>query len=189
MSYGRRFDEAVAYAVDKFRDVHRKGTNIPYISHLMAVTAFVAEAGGDEDQLCAAVLHDALEDVPGCTPEFLAERFGPRVAELVVGLSDSVNEEPKPDWRPRKERYIAYLRAEPADLKVISAADKLHNAMTLLRDLERTGPATLDRFTGGRAGTMWYYRAVADALAEGWSHWLVDELQVVVGRMERVISR
>ncbi|MBA2320744.1 MAG: HD domain-containing protein [Deltaproteobacteria bacterium] len=189
MSYGRRFDEAVAYAVDKFRHVHRKGTKIPYISHLMAVTAFVAEAGGDEDQLCAAVLHDALEDVPGCTPEFLAERFGARVSELVVGLSDSVNEEPKPDWRPRKERYIAYLRAEPEELKVISASDKLHNAMTLLRDLERTGPGTLDRFTGGRVGTMWYYRAVADALAQGWSHWLVDELQLVVARMEAVVAR
>lgn len=189
MSYGRRFDEAVAYAVEHFRDVHRKGTSIPYISHLMAVTALVAEAGGDEDQLCAAILHDALEDVAGCTPEMLSERFGPRVSRLVVGLSDFVGGPPKPPWRARKERYIAHLRAEPAELKLISAADKLHNAVTLRRDLERSGVATLDRFTGGREGSMWYYGQVAEALADGWSHWLVEELVIEVGRMERLASR
>ncbi len=187
MSYGTRFDLAVAFATDRFRDIHRKGTSIPYVSHLFAVTALVAEGGGDEEQLCAAVLHDALEDVPGCTPASLEAEFGARVARLVVALSDSVDEHPKPAWRLRKERYIAHLRRAPEEVKLVSVADKLHNATTVRRDLERLGLTTMDRFKGGVEGTLWYYQQVAEALADGWSHWLLEELVIEVRRMERLI--
>jgi (p)ppGpp synthase/HD superfamily hydrolase len=180
----RRLDDAAAWSVDAFRAIHRKGTTVPYVTHLFAVAALVGEGGGDEDQLCAALLHDALEDVPGCTPAYLAARWGERVSRLVVALSDSVGEHPKPAWRPRKERYLSHLRAEAHEVKLISAADKLHNASTLRRDLHRLGPDTLARFTGGHAGTLWYYRSVTDALADGWSHWLVDELHHEVARLE-----
>jgi (p)ppGpp synthase/HD superfamily hydrolase len=187
MAYGARFDTAVAFAVEGFRHINRKGTSIPYISHLFAVTALVAEGGGDEDQLCAAVLHDAVEDIPGCTPALLSEAYGERVARLVVALSDSVDEHPKPPWKQRKDRYIAHLRHQPAEVKLVSVADKLHNATTLRRDIERDGVATLARFTGGVDGSMWYYREVAAALANDWSHWLVEELVIEVRRMESLI--
>ncbi len=182
-AYGARFDDAVAFALDAFRDIYRKGKSVPYMTHLLSVTALVGEAGGDEDQLCAAVLHDAVEDVPGCTPEIIAARFGDRVAGMVVALSDSVNEQPKPAWKARKDRYVAHLRDMPHDVKLVSAADKLHNARCIRQDLQREGVASLDRFTGGREGTLWYYRAVTEALGVGWTHWLVDELAEEVERM------
>ena len=186
MSYGTRFDRASAFAVDRFRGVNRKGTSIPYISHLFSVAALVAEGGGDEEQLCAAILHDAVEDIPGCTPAILAAEFGERVARLVTALSDSVDEHPKPPWRARKERYIAHLRTSPGEVKLISVADKLHNATTLRRDLEREGVATLDRFAGGRVGTFWYYREISAALADNWSHWLIGELEREVRLLEHL---
>jgi (p)ppGpp synthase/HD superfamily hydrolase len=187
--YSDRFDAAVAWAVDAFRPIVRKGTQIPYITHLFTVASLVGEGGGDEEQLCAAILHDAVEDIPGCTPAFLAERFGPRVSRLVVALSDSVDEHPKLAWKPRKDRYLAALCHEPPEVKLISAADKLHNARSLRLDLMRHGKSTLDRFSGGHEGTLWYHRAVVGSLAaDGWDHWLLDELIHEVSRMEQLAS-
>lgn len=175
-AYSRRFDEAVALALDAFRHEVRKGTHVPYMTHLLAVTALVGEHGGDEDQLIAAVLHDWLEDIEGSSVEVLTERFGPRVAGLVVALTDAT-ERPKPAWRERKERYLAHLAIEPADVKLISAADKLHNCRSIRRDHLAMGDAIYDRFTGRKEGTLWYYRAVVEALAVGWSSPLLDELR------------
>ena len=180
--YSTRFDDAVAFALDAFRAIRRKGTDTAYVTHLLAVTALVGEAGGDEEQLMAAVLHDVLEDVPTVDAAALRSRFGERVARLVEALSDTT-ETPKPPWRPRKEAYLAHLRGQPAEVKLISAADTLHNATTLVRDLRADGVATFARFSGGREGTLWYYSAVHAALADGWSHWLVDELGAAVDAM------
>lgn len=182
--YSRRLDEAVALALDAFRDKVRKGTGIPYVSHLLGVMCLVADYGGDEDQLVAAVLHDWLEDVEGADPAELERRFGPRVRALVEGLSDSVTH-PKPPWRARKEAYLAALRDEPAELKLISAADKLHNCMSIRRDLEVVGDAIWSRFTGGKDGTLWYYRSVAHALGAGWSHPLHARLVAEVDQLLR----
>lgn len=180
--YSERFDRAVAIATRDFRSITRKGTDVPYITHLFAVTARVGEAGGDEDQLIAAILHDWLEDVRTASAQQLTEQFGERVTRLVLALSDTI-EFPKPPWRERKESYIAHLREQPAEVKLISACDKLHNATTLLRDARRDGVATFERFTGRREGTLWYYDAVADALASGWEHPVLDELREVVTQL------
>ena len=166
-AYSKRFDAAVALAIDAFRPITRKGKDVPYIAHLLSVCAMVAEHGGDEDQMIAAVLHDYLEDIEGSTQEELAQRFGPRVARLVAGLSDSVVL-PKPPWKERKVAYIAQLRGEPPELKLISCADKLHNCRGLVRDVRRDGLATLERFRGRVDGTLWYYQSVYSALREGW---------------------
>lgn len=174
-AYGARFDDAVALAVSDFRARYRKHTTTPYITHLFAVTAIVGEYGGDEDQLIAAVLHDWLEDVPGAHPHVLERRFGPRVRKLIDALSDSVGT-PKPPWRARKEAYIAHLRGQPAELKLISAADKLHNCQCIRRDLAELGDEVWKRFSGSRSGTLWYYLAVSEALSEGWDHPLAVRL-------------
>lgn len=174
-TYSPRLDEAVSFAMGAFRDRRRKGTEIPYLMHLLQVLVYVGENGGDDDQMCAAVLHDWLEDIEGATESELASRFGPRVAGLVAGLSDSQGH-PKPPWRERKERYLAQLRSEPPALKLISTADKLHNAQCIRRDYAEVGEALWGRFTGGRDGTLWYYGEVVDALGTGWSHPLHDRL-------------
>ncbi len=177
--YSTRLDEALVFAADAFRHQVRKGGAVPYVTHLLAVMVLVAEHGGDEDQMIAALLHDYLEDIEGATRAEVAERFGERVARLVEGLSDSTTH-PKPPWEERKRAYIDGLTTGAADLKLISAADKLHNASSMLRDLRTIGDAVWEKFTGTREQTLWYYRAVIDALAEGWAHPLLDELRTSV---------
>jgi (p)ppGpp synthase/HD superfamily hydrolase len=134
------------------------------VSHLLAVASIVLEAGGDEDEAIAALLHDAPEDQGGHPQlEQIRARFGERVAAIVEGCSDSLVVEPwaKEDWRVRKKRYHDRAR-QTADSSVllVSAADKLHNARATLADLQRVGPAVWDRFTGGRDGSLWNYEAL-----------------------------
>lgn len=177
--YSPRLDDAIALATHAFRDVERKGSGVPYLTHLLQVMVHVAEAGGDEDQLIAAVLHDYVEDIDGATVAEVEARFGARVAELVAGLSDAVSR-PKPPWRERKQRYLEHLRHAPAELKLIACADKLHNAESMHRDLDAVGAEVWDRFTASREDTLWYYRSVVDALANAWDHELLVRLRRAV---------
>jgi (p)ppGpp synthase/HD superfamily hydrolase len=184
-SYSRRLDDALALAADAFRDHERKASGVPYLTHLLSVCALVGEHGGDEDQMIAALLHDYLEDVDGEAGPMLTARFGPRVAQIVGALSDTL-ETPKPPWQARKDAYLALLRDEPAEIKLVSAADKLHNCRSVIRDHHAVGDAVFDRFTAGKVGTLWYYRAVTDALAAGWAHPILVELREAVSDLHRL---
>ena len=182
-AYSKKMDEAIALAVDSFRDIFRKGTTVPYLTHLMSVAAMVGEGGGDEEQIIAAMLHDSIEDIPGATADELEQRFGTRVATLVVALSDSTTQQPKPPWRERKETYLKHLKHAGADVKLISVADKLHNCQSLIRDHLVRGDATYERFAGKKDGTLWYYRSLLGALDHGFHHPLLDELHSSVERL------
>ncbi len=182
-AYSSSFDEAVALAVDAFRPILRKSTRVPYITHLFAVTALVGENGGDEEQMIAAMLHDYLEDIPGATAAELERRFGARVTRIVVALSDTM-EHPKPPWRERKEAYLAVLAAKPAEIKLVCAADKLHNCRCIVRDVRTHGPGVFERFRGRHDGTLWYYAELVRALGVGWSHPLLDELREAVAELQ-----
>ncbi len=188
MTYSDRFDAAILLALDAFRPMRRKASAAPYITHLFAVTALVGQHGGDEDQLIAAMLHDYLEDIPGASVQELERRFGPRVARLVSALSDSIGQ-PRPPWRQRKERFLARIRSEPDDVKLICAADKLHNVCTIVDDQHRVGNAVFQRFTGGLEGTLWYYGAVLDALGDGWESPLLRRLRAEVHTMRTLAAR
>lgn len=184
----KRFDGALVYASQIHRDQVRKGTNIPYISHLLGTAAIALENGADEDQAIAALLHDAVEDQGGAAR--LADiriQFGDRVAEIVEHCTDT-DIEPKPPWRARKEAYIANLAHKPISSLAVSLADKTHNAGAIVTDLNHIGDAVWDRFKGGRDGTLWYYRSLASVFqsllagagAERFSA-LVDEMHGIVG--------
>ena len=135
----RRYAEAFAYASALHARQVRKGTNVPYLSHLMSVSALVLEDGGDEDEAIAGLLHDAVEDQGGRpTLEEIERRFGEKVARIVLACSDSETE-PKPPWRERKERYVAHIRHAEADVRRVSSADKLHNARSILADYRVIG--------------------------------------------------
>ena len=177
--YSQRVDEALGFVADAFRHRVRKGTGIPYLTHLLAVMVIVAEHGGDEEQMLAALLHDYLEDIEGASSEEVEKRFGSRVARFVEALSDS-SEHPKPPWEARKKAYLEKLAAEPAELKLVSAADKLHNARSLVRDYELVGEDLWSRFTADRDQTLWYYESVCQALGSGWQHPLLEELRGTV---------
>ena len=164
MTYGIRFEEALVLAARLHRDQLRKSTAIPYVCHLLAVAAIVGENGGDEDEVIAGLLHDAVEDQGGKeTRQLIFDRFGSNVADIVDGCTDS-DEAVKSEWRSRKERHVAHLAAASPSIKLVILADKLHNARSLLADLRAVGETCWLRFKGGRTGTLWYYRAILDVL-------------------------
>jgi (p)ppGpp synthase/HD superfamily hydrolase len=184
LSYGERFEKALLYAARLHRDQERKGTDTPYVTHLLAVTAIVGENGGTEDEVIAALLHDGPEDQGGKERlKDIRARFGDEVAEIVDGCTDTY-EEPKPAWRPRKEAYVARMASAPASVRLVSSADKLHNAQTILADLRAVGEDLWDRFTGGKEGTLWYYRALVEAYAEAGSNHVIEQLDRVVRKIE-----
>ncbi|WP_086737006.1 HD domain-containing protein [Erythrobacter colymbi] len=158
-----RFDDALAYVSRLHRAQTRKGSGIPYVSHLLAVAAIALENGADEDQAIAALLHDAVEDQGGLAQlEAIRARYGAGVAQIVADCTDA-HEDPKPAWHPRKEAYIASLAHKPARSLAVSFADKTHNAAAINADLRAHGAVVWSRFTGGKGGTLWYYRALATA--------------------------
>lgn len=187
MHYGKKFEEALIYASQVHAVQRRKGTGIPYITHLLAVTAIVGENGGTEDEAVAALLHDAPEDQGGEERlEDIRARFGDEVAEIVAGCSDTF-ETPKPEWKERKERYIAHVRGASNSVRLVSAADKLHNARSVLSDYRKLGGTLWERFNGGREGTLWYYGALVEAFREtGTNPSIVGELDRVVGQLKRL---
>jgi len=161
-----RFDDALSYASRIHRDQRRKGANIPYVSHLLGTAAIAIENGASEDQAIAALLHDAVEDQGGSTRfEDIRSRFGEGVAHIVADCTDS-DVEPKPPWRARKEAYLASLANKPAASLEVSIADKTHNVGAIIVDLHDHGELVWSRFTGGKDGSLWYYRAPSDAFAE-----------------------
>lgn len=157
-----RFDEAFRYAHQLHRTQERKGTSIPYVSHLMTVAALVIEHGGDEEQAIAALLHDAAEDQGGAaTLMEIRSLFGDAVAEIVSDCTDAWTD-PKPEWRVRKEVYLSHLPNKPARSLLVSLADKTHNAEAILSDFQELGDELWSRFNGGAEGTRWYYNALTN---------------------------
>jgi (p)ppGpp synthase/HD superfamily hydrolase len=185
---GSRFREAFDFAAEKHSGQTRKRTSVPYVSHVMSVAALVLEAGGDEDQAIAGLLHDVVEDCGGHPMlEQIRERFGDRVAAIVQGCTDAFTI-PKPPWKQRKLDYLALLRESDDDIRLVSAADKLHNVRTILADYRREGDSVWARFSGHREGTLWYYRAVLDVLLDGNPNRLIGELQRAVEELESLDS-
>jgi GTP pyrophosphokinase len=188
MKLTERFEEALVYAARLHARQIRKGTAIPYVSHLLAVASLVLENGGVEDEAIAALLHDAVEDQGGAaTREEIRRRFGESVAVIVDGCTDTETT-PKPPWRERKERYVAHIADAPASVRLVSASDKLHNARSILSDLRSSGDAVWQRFTGGREGTLWYYRSLVEAFRAHGSSPLVEELTRTVAEIERLAA-
>ena len=178
-----RFDQALAWAAELHRSQKRKGGQVPYVAHLLAVSALVLEAGGDEDEAIAALLHDAVEDQGGPpTRAAIEERFGPRVAAIVDGCTDT-DQIPKPPWKARKTAFLQALAQADASVRLVVGADKLHNATCTLHDLRREGPVVWDRFRG-RENAIWYYRSVLETLSGGGPSLLVRQLEMIVSELE-----
>ncbi len=184
-----RFEEALILATRLHTNQDRKGARIPYVAHLLAVTALVLEDGGDEDQAIAALLHDAVEDQGGIeTLDEIRKIFGERVAHIVEGCSDSF-ESPKPPWKERKLNYLRHLREANIDVLRVSLADKLHNACSIQRDLQQNGDVIWERFKGGKDGTLWYYRSLVAIFNENDFSPMVAELQCVFSKIEELTTR
>jgi (p)ppGpp synthase/HD superfamily hydrolase len=186
---GSRFRRAFLFAADKHSGQTRKASTLPYIAHLMGVASLVLEFGGDEDMAIAALLHDIVEDCGG-TPMLkeVRRRFGPRVAKIVDGCTDSFTD-PKPPWRERKETYLRHLRKVNAAPRLVSAADKLNNVRSILSDYREVGESIWSRFNGGREGTLWYYRSLLEEFLRHKRHRLIREFELAVRELEASAAR
>jgi GTP pyrophosphokinase len=179
---------AFVFAAEKHKGQTRKASSIPYIAHLMGVASLVLEAGGDEDLAIAALLHDVVEDCGG-VPRLkeVRRRFGTRVAKVVDGCTDAYTD-PKPPWRERKETYIARLRDEDSDTRLVSAADKLNNVRSIVSDYRAIGESVWSRFNGGREGTLWYYRSLRDEFLRDRPNRITRDLALAVSELESLVS-
>ena len=189
MAYSKRFDEALLTAVDLHRGQARKGSDIPYVTHLLAVAAIVGESGGAEDEVIAALLHDAIEDTDA-TYRTLADRFGEPVAGIVRACSDT-DVTPKPAWEKRKRDYIAHVVGASESVRLVSVADKLANARSVLADLRVLKDELWSRFRGGKEGTLWYYRSLVSVFDIAGSSPIMgtpDRTRPVVEELDRVVG-
>jgi (p)ppGpp synthase/HD superfamily hydrolase len=186
MNLTTRYIDALKLACELHAGQVRKGTAIPYVSQVIAVSSIVLEHGGDEDEAIAALLHDAVEDCGG--PSVLAKicsLFGDRVAEIVFACSDT-DIQPKPPWLSRKKAYVDHMRDASPSVRLVSAADKLHNARSILADYRQLGDALWDRFNATKAQTLWCYRALVQAFPARGPSPLVNELDRTVAEIERL---
>jgi (p)ppGpp synthase/HD superfamily hydrolase len=191
---GDRFSRAVDYA----RILHierRKGSDIPFMAHLLGVASLVmGEAGHSivpvsEDMVIAAILHDAVEDHGGTSRlKDIEYSFGGDVARMIEGLSDTMveNSKQKEPWEPRKKAYLKRLRREPGDVQLISAADKLYNARTILDDYRKIGRGVWKRFKRGRDLQIWYFDSLLEIFKASGSNRIVEELERVVAELTRI---
>ena len=171
MTYTERFDEALTWASELHRQQTRNGKDdVPYITHLLGVASLVGANGGDEDQVIAALLHDAIEDCVGDVPDIvdqIEDRFGARVLQIVDGCTDAY-EDPKPPSMERKKYYLDHLRELPDDspIYLVSLGDKVHNARAIVADLHKVGEQLWERFNVTRDESIWYYSSLAEIFSE-----------------------
>jgi len=186
---GARFSEAVRWAAMLHADDVRKGTRIAYVSHLLAVASLVLEDGGSEEEAIAAMLHDAIED-RGTPAAEIRARFGQPIADIVVACSEpSGVDRTAATWRERKQHYLDHLEAGASESALrVTAADKLHNARSILSDLRDHGPAVWDKFNAPPADQRWYYTELARVLSAAHEGPTVRELQRVVDELAAAID-
>jgi len=184
MELTSRFDAAFVLASELHRTQMRKSSVIPYLSHLMAVSALVLENGGTEDEAIAALLHDAVEDQGGQpTLERIRAEFGDDVADMVSALSDT-DQTPKPPWRARKEQYLDDLEDASLSVLRVSAADKLHNVRSMVRDYRAFGEELWNRFSAPASDQIWYYRALTEVFRRRLGGSLASDLSRSVSDLE-----
>jgi (p)ppGpp synthase/HD superfamily hydrolase len=172
---------------------------VPCLAHLLGVASLVLGESGwvsfavTEDILIGALLHDAVEDEGGLPRlQDIEANFGPAVARIVEGLSDSfeVDSDKKPSWESRKKAYVERLPHEADDVLLVSLADKLYNARAILEDYREIGPEVWKRFKRGRREQLWYFDALIQVFENRCSDWrILKELKRVVAELARISSQ
>ncbi len=188
-----QFSRALVYAESKHRTQVRKGGDIPYVGHLLSVAGLVINDGGSEDQAIAALLHDTVEDAGGPPRlEEIRRDFGETVARIVEQCSDAQPEpgQQKAPWLERKQKYVDHLSEVGMDTLLVSVADKLDNARSMLRDYHEHGPKLWERFNRKNPNDhLWYYGSLLEAYrARGLDSWMVDELGRVVTELTQLVN-
>ncbi len=168
-----RLGQGTTLALEWHADQKRKGSEIPYASHLLQVAGLALEHGGDVDQAIAGLLHDALEDAPShdeslARQQRIREAFGPGVEKIVLDCTDTQEHETvdaKAEWKGRKTRYLAHLRTCEVRSLLVAACDKRHNLGALVGDVRTHGLAYLNRFRGDPQDQVWFFDGILKAVA------------------------
>lgn len=180
-----KFEQALVYATRLHANQTRKISGVPYIAHLLSVAALVLEAGGTEEEVIAALLHDSIEDQGGkATREEIRQSFGDKVVAIINGCTEW-DTPPKPPWQERKNRYLENLRHASTSVRRVSLADKLHNARSLLADWRQYGDSIWTYFKASREGTLWFYQSLVQVYRQTGSDWMTEELERVVGQLHQ----
>jgi (p)ppGpp synthase/HD superfamily hydrolase len=184
MQLSRQFEKALVYSTRIHGGRLRKKTRIPYIAHIIGVTAIAMEYGANETEAIAALLHDAIEDGGGAKRlRDIERKFGKDVARIVEGCTDT-DQAQKPPWLERKKTYLAHVRHASIPTKLVSASDKLHNVRAILMDYRKEGEGLWSRFNAGKQGALWYYRALVNAFSGKRIQPLVQELDRTLTELE-----
>lgn len=178
-----KFEQALIYATQLHAKQTRKVDKIPYISHLMSVSALILEAGGSEDEAIAGLLHDAVEDQGGkATREEIRQKFGVTVVEIVDGCTET-DITPKPPWKQRKIDYIENIRNGSDSVKLVSLADKLHNARSLLIGYRNQGDKLWDYFSGSKEDKLWFYGELLKIYQQSCVNFMTVELERILDEL------
>jgi (p)ppGpp synthase/HD superfamily hydrolase len=185
-AFSERYDAALAFAARAHRDQLRKGTDIPYITHVVHVSTILLRHGFDEDLAIAGLLHDVIEDC-GVSPETVAAEFGAEVARLVVAVSKPPGDL---EWEAAKTAKLDQIAAGGPAVAALKAADAIHNAHSVSHDLRRLGPIIWERFKRGPEPTLGYYTAILTRV-RGWlgDHPIFAELAATVAELDQSIKR
>jgi GTP pyrophosphokinase len=189
-----RFDAALLFAHRVHHDQARKGTQVPYVAHVLGVAGIVLEYGGTEPQAIGGLLHDSIEDAPlelGATGvrRIIADQFGADVLRIVEACTDT-DVQPKPDWIARKRAYLEHLPDAPEEAVLVSAADKLHNVRAIRRDFRAVGELLWLRFNpdAAKPGILGYYRALVGVFNAMWPHPIVADLDREMTSLEAEVG-
>ncbi|MDF5738345.1 MULTISPECIES: HD domain-containing protein [unclassified Nostoc] len=178
-----KFELALVYATRLHASQTRKNSGVPYVAHLLSVAALVLEARGTEEEAIASLLHDSIEDQGGkSTREEIRQRFGETVLAIVDGCTEW-DTPPKPPWLKRKQQYLENLRYALPSVRLVSLADKLHNARSLLADWQQHGNVIWADFSAGKEKTLWFYQSLVQVYQETGSDWMTEELKQVVSQL------
>lgn len=190
MKLSEKFEQALLYATRAHSDQIRKKTGMPFVAHVLGVTAIAFEYGANETEAISALLHDTVEDCGGAERLCdIRKKFGDDVARIVDGCTDTY-QVPKPPWLERKRAYIEHLNGSDSSTRLVSASDKLHNTRAILAELRRHGLDVFERFSGKRDGTLWYYRTLVIAFRQHGDHAdLIGELDRVVREIEKLVQK
>ncbi|MBD2313183.1 HD domain-containing protein [Desertifilum sp. FACHB-1129] len=181
-----RFVSALVYAAHLHANQVRKDGKVPYIAHLLSVSALVLEDGGTEDEAIAGLLHDGVEDRGGDrTRQEIQRQFGDNVAAIVDGCTEPYLAT-NVSWNARKLGYIEQIRSASASVRRVSLADKLHNARSLLASLQQEGDRVWSRFNGGKAQMLWFYQALCEVYCSTTQDYLSQEFARVMAEIEAI---
>lgn len=182
------FTEALIFATELHANQKRKILDIPYIAHLLGVASLVLEYGGNEEEAIAALLHDALEDQGGeKTRQEILKRFGEKITQIIDGCSE-IYEKPKPSWQRRKEIYIKNISTASPSVRLVSAADKIYNIRSLIKDYRLLGEEIWSHFQTGKEGTSWYYQELIKAFSQSEITPIIEELIRLQKELENLVN-